>query len=661
MEKLLINEFFNYRFLSNLKSSPKKDKFAMVVSKVNEEANRYDQNLWIYDGGLKQLTSGNQEASYIWESNEQLLFKAMRNDETKKAVEEGEERSSFYRIHLAGGEAQLAFTLPLNITRFEVLNEDQYIMVVDYDLLHSKMYLMKDEEKQALLKQRKLDKAVEVVDELPFYANGGGYINKHRSRLMLYTVSTQTIEFLVDEEFDTDGFTLSEDKKKMLYWGVSFHVTPQRKAGIFEYDFESKKTEQLLPSGVAQIDQASYLKDQILVVASYAENFGINENSQFYLLAKQTLTLLAKYEQAIGNSVGSDCRYGGGSSVVVSEDKCFFITTIRNSSHLYSLDLSGRIEEVFTPEGSVDAIAMSDSGLIAIAMLDNHLQEVYEVDSKKQLTHFNDDVLQGKYVADYEAIHFINDGVELDGWVLKPINYDPAKRYPAILDIHGGPKTVYGQVFYHEMQYWASCGYFVFFMNPRGSDGRGNEFADIRGKYGTIDYEDLMRFCDVVLETYPAIDKTRVGETGGSYGGFMSNWINGHTDRFAAIASQRSISNWLGFSFTSDIGPYFADDQCGSNLWQDPEKLWWHSPLKYAQSCKTPMLFIHSDEDYRCPLSEGVQMASALMNQGVPTRLVMFKGENHELSRSGKPLNRIRRLSEITTWMDTYCKGANNE
>lgn len=117
-------------------------------------------------------------------------------------------------------------------------------------------------------------------------------------------------------------------------------------------------------------------------------------------------------------------------------------------------------------------------------------------------------------------------------------NYDETKKYPAILDIHGGPKTVYGKVFYHEMQVWASKGYFVFFCNIHGSDGRGNEFMDIRGKYGTIDYDELMQFTDKVLETYPQIDASKVGVTGGSYGGFMTNWIIGHTDRFACAASQ---------------------------------------------------------------------------------------------------------------------------
>ncbi len=248
------------------------------------------------------------------------------------------------------------------------------------------------------------------------------------------------------------------------------------------------------------------------------------------------------------------------------------------------------------------------------------------------------------------------DGLELDGWVLLPRGYDPARQYPAILDIHGGPKTVYGTVYYHEMQLWASQGYFVFYCNPRGGDGRGDAFADIRGKYGAIDYADLMGFTDRVLEAYPAIDARRVGVTGGSYGGFMTNWIIGHTDRFAAAASQRSISNWISMGYTTDIGYYFAPDQTAATPWDNLERMWDQSPLKYADRCVTPTLFIHSDQDYRCWQAEALQMFTALKVHGVESRLCLFKGENHELSRSGKPKHRIRRLREITGWMDRHLK-----
>jgi dipeptidyl aminopeptidase/acylaminoacyl peptidase len=206
------------------------------------------------------------------------------------------------------------------------------------------------------------------------------------------------------------------------------------------------------------------------------------------------------------------------------------------------------------------------------------------------------------------------------------------------------------------MQYWASSGYVIFFCNPRGSDGKGNAFADIRGKYGTIDYDDIIKFTDEVIKRYSFIDPERVGVTGGSYGGYMTNWIIGHTDRFKAAVSERSIANWISKFCTTDIGYYFVEDQIAATPWDNQDKLWQHSPLSYANQVKTPTLFLHSEEDYRCWLTEGLQMFTALKFHGVESRFCLFRGENHELSRSGKPQHRLRRLKEITEWFNQYLK-----
>ena len=323
------------------------------------------------------------------------------------------------------------------------------------------------------------------------------------------------------------------------------------------------------------------------------------------------------------------------------------------------LDANGRITKLTSSPGSVDGFAVRNGTMLLVRLSPDRLQEVYrlEQDREVQITHFNDWFANERRVVKPDPVTYTNGGVEIDGWVLKPVDWDPRQKYPAILNIHGGPKTVYGEVYFHEMQYWANQGYFVMFCNPRGSDGKGNDFADIRGKYGTIDYDDLMGFVDTVLAQYPSIDPERLGVAGGSYGGFMTNWIIGHTGRFKAAVSQRSISNWISMANTTDIGYYFVPDQIGADLWENTDKLWDASPLKYAGRVTTPTLFIHSEEDYRCWLVEGLQMFTALKYHGVEARLCMFRGENHELSRSGKPKHRIRRLQEISSWFARFLKG----
>jgi dipeptidyl aminopeptidase/acylaminoacyl peptidase len=274
---------------------------------------------------------------------------------------------------------------------------------------------------------------------------------------------------------------------------------------------------------------------------------------------------------------------------------------------------------------------------------------------ERRITSYNGWLVEERTVRRPERLEVGGDDVPtISGWVMLPQNYDPAGRYPAILQIHGGPKTAYGDVFFHEMQYLAGAGYVVFYCNPRGSDGRGNDFADIRGRYGTVDYQDIMRFTDAVVARYPSIDPQRLGVAGGSYGGFMTNWIVGHTERFRAAVSQRSISHWLSFFGTTDIGYFFGPDQVSATPWQSPERLAEQSPLTYAERVNTPTMFVHSDQDYRCWMAEALQMFTALRLRGVDTRLCLFRGENHELSRSGKPSQRLRRLQEIRRWFDEY-------
>ena len=661
-ETLQLRDFLKYRFVSNVTYAPDGEHAAYVIATCDEKHNTYQRRLYVWDGKAhKQLTNGGKESMYLWEDKDTLLFSSLRDKQDQEAVENGEERTVFYRISLHGGEAIKAFTIPLVVTGIQKVSDGCYACTVDYDLNYSYCYTLSEEEKAKVRKDKKDMEDYEILDELPFYGNGLGYTNKKRNSLFLYEENSDTLTRISTDIMDVMDVKWDKEKQLLYYTGeVNIQHKQTGRQGIYVYDRKAGTSKCILEQGEYMISGIEPWGEELLVIASDGRRYGINENAQFYFLKKRKLELFAANEASLWGSVGSDCRLGGGKSSCLYQDKYYFITTRRHEAHIYALDKQGDIQPVLELSGSVDAFDIHDKGLIFIGMQEDLLQELYQMDitnkTYQRISDYNMWVHETKTICPLEECNFTSDDITLYGWVMKPVGYEEGKQYPAILDIHGGPRTVYGTVFYHEMQVWANQGYFVFFMNPRGSDGRGNGFADINGKYGTIDYEDLMKFTDVVLERYPAIDQQRVGVTGGSYGGFMTNWIIGHTNRFKAAASQRSIANWISFAHTSDIGEFFTKDQQQADTWESVEELWWHSPLKYANQVTTPTLFIHSNEDYRCPYSEGLQMYSALVEHGIEARLCMFKGENHELSRSGKPKHRVKRLEEITNWMQQHLK-----
>ena len=650
MKAIELKDFLQYKFLNNVRISPDGSSATFGVAMCDEENNAYKQNIYLYrDGKAIPLTQSGKDSSAMYLDSDTVMFKSSReNCEEVKTV--------FYKITLMGGEAEKYFEIPLAVSKIEQIGDGQFVFLASYDKDFS--YVGREDKKEELLKAKKEAADYEVFTKIPFCHNGGGYAKNTSSRLYTYNVETKVLKQISPEGLEISSFQLKEDKSEILVIAETEKKKVSMKASLHTYRFESETWAEVIPEKEYTIDAAFYFDNTILFVGNKDVTHGCNENGRFFKVSSNNeITLFCDNEESLHGSVGSDCRFGGGITMKVDGEKLYFISTRVKDAHLMSLNKEGEIKEEIVLDGSVDCFDVNEGNIFFIGMKDGKLQELYkQADETEQLTELNEKILEDKYVASYEEVIFENDSLGFKGWVLLPKDYDSNKKYPAILDIHGGPKTVYGTVFYHEMQLWANMGYFVFFTNPRGGDGRGNEFLDIFGKYGTIDYDDLMKFTDVVLEKYPAIDAARVGVTGGSYGGFMTNWIVGHTNRFACAAMQRSISNWISFYGTSDIGMFFTEDQIHGNIFDSVEKLWEHSPLKYVKNVVTPTLFIHSDEDFRCPLEQATQFYTAMVDLGVEARFVMFHGENHELSRSGKPKHRVRRLQEITNWMELYLK-----
>ena len=653
-------DILTYKFLSDPRYNPAHTRAAFVVSQANEGENSYESRLWLYENGtVKQLTDLGKERGYVWLDDDRLLFPAVRSAAEKKRAEAREPFTSYYVLDLRGGEALPYFTLPFAASQLKVLDEKRFLVEGSVDKAHPDLYAADEETRKAALKEREDNKDYEVLDELPYWFNGAGITNGQRRRLFLVTLDPLTVTPISGPDEDMGSFEIFGDE---LFYAVQKRGPRMllKEFTLKARDLRTGEMRDVFSTDSFMLTTLKAVGGRLLLFGGEGTRYGLNENDYVYEVDPVTgaRRVLLATEYNLYNSVGADCRMGGGRGMVPVEDSLYHLTTRGGDAVLYRLDMDGTDTPMFTKTGAMDCFDIADGKALCVGLYDMRPQELYLCDlatgEAERITDFNGPALEDRYIAQPEPLSVESQGLTIRGWVLKPFGYDPDKRYPAVFDIHGGPKTVYGPVFYHEMQYWAGKGYFVFFCNPKGSDGGDNEFADIRGGYGDVDYKNLMDFADAALRAYPAIDPDRVCETGGSYGGFMTNWIIGHTDRFCCCASQRSISNWLSFVGVSDIGCYFAPDQTAGDLYDSPEKLWAQSPLKYAKRVKTPTLFIHSDEDYRCPLEQGLQMYAALVDRGVPARLCLFHGENHELSRSGKPLHRLRRLQEITDWFDKY-------
>jgi dipeptidyl aminopeptidase/acylaminoacyl peptidase len=262
-------------------------------------------------------------------------------------------------------------------------------------------------------------------------------------------------------------------------------------------------------------------------------------------------------------------------------------------------------------------------------------------------------------VAPTEEIRYTApDGQEIQGWIVKPPDFSAKEQWPLALNIHGGPHVMWSpaaHAMWLEWQLHAARGYVVFFCNPRGSDGYGDDFRTfIHNNWGEAEMDDILSGVDeVVARGY--VDEKRMALTGGSYGGFMTAWIIGHDNRFAAAVSQRGVYNLMSFFGTTDV-PRLIEYEFETLAFDDPEKMWHYSPFAYVRKMRTPLLLIHSDNDYRVPIADAEQMFTALKKLRRTVEFVRYPREGHELSRSGEPEHRIDRLERMTGWFDKYCK-----
>lgn len=345
------------------------------------------------------------------------------------------------------------------------------------------------------------------------------------------------------------------------------------------------------------------------------------------------------------------------------DGKLRFTAQIRGNSHIFEVDRSGgEVGQVTLGDRRLGSISTTQDGrYMAYTSTDamtpaemfisreNGNQEV-------QLTRFNEEWMAERTINPAEQLTWtVEDGTEIEGWVIKPVGYEEGGSYPLILKIHGGPHTAYGNTWFQTFHVLSASGFFVFYPNPRGSSSYGHEFTyATKGQWGYMDEEDFMSGLDAVFEKYPDVDPDRVGVSGGSYGGFMTNWLTARfPDRFAAANPSRSISNWKSWYGSSDAQG-LTEFEFGGTPWEERELYRDLSPINYVENVTAPTLIIHSEEDWRTPMTDAEQWYMALKKMEVPVEFVRYPRSSHGLSRTGEPWLLVDRLERIRSWFDHW-------
>ncbi|HLQ07152.1 MAG TPA: S9 family peptidase [Nitrososphaerales archaeon] len=632
-----VSDFKLYSMLSEPSISPDGSRVAFSARRANLDEDAYDSEVYIANvrtGKVSIFTAGKKDSDPKWSPDGRLiLFLSKRN------MKKEEKGNALYVIAADGGEARLLRRSEDGIENPQWSPDSKSVYFLSF-----------------VPKKSKED--VKVINRLTFWFNGLGFIYNRRKHLFKAQLDGGKVRQLTRGAFDVSDFAISHGGKKLAYLASTDDMRPYI-SDVFVAGTSGRKGKKLTKSTMTLSTLVWSPDDNLLAVAGDDLPSGFASHTRVWTVSPRSRKLerVEGVDKNKANALNSDARakaHGPGNLAWTNEG-IYYLQADGGSVRLYRAKPGSTPELVLGGERSIEGYDVHKGGVAFVAMDASHLEELYFSASKERvLSSLNAHVYDELRILEPHHVSFkASDGETVEGWVLLP---EGKTKVPGILYVHGGPKTAFGHSYMHEFQAFSGAGYAVIYLNPRGSDGYSEKFADIRGRYGTRDFDDLIEGLDIVLKKFPQIDGARMAIAGGSYGGFMTNWAIGHTNRFKAAVTDRSIASWISFWGTSDIGPYFTHDQVGGDPWNAEEKLLNDSPLRYAPNVETPLMLVHSMEDYRCWMVEGLEFYTALKMLGKEAELVLFPGENHDLSRVGKPKHRASRLKHYIRWFDEHLK-----
>jgi dipeptidyl aminopeptidase/acylaminoacyl peptidase len=679
-QKRLITEtdIFKFVWVADPQISPDGSRVAFVRVWVNQKADRYDSALWIAQtngGAARQLTAGPRDGAPRWSPDgKRLAF-------VRSAEKEGRPQpAQIYILTFDGGEAQALTDLPRGAGAPQWSPDGKTLAFISSEDLSKRDNAM-TEGGEVKVKPPEHVSDVRVITRGAYRSNGPGYLSpKIKTHIWTTPVPDAQGESpkpkqITRGNFDEGNISWSPDGKRIYFmtnralepyydppradlYSIASDGSDERKILSFDgrmgdYSLSDDGRRVALSGSLNRKPIQSYTQPDLFVADNLAEATARN--------------LTAGYDFDIGGGIGGDQRAprgGASDGAIWSKDgRYLYVNVAENGrANLKRIDAAtGKVEPVTTGDHEVQSYTATPdaSKMVLLISTPVNIGDLFLLDTASgkltQLTKINDELFSQLDITPPEEIWYASpDGRKIHGWIQKPPGFDSSKKYPFILEIHGGPHAAYGFTFTHEFQWMAAKGYVVLYTNPRGSTSYGQDFGNIiQYNYPGDDYKDLMAGVDELMKR-GYIDEKRLGVTGGSGGGVLTNWTVGHTNRFQAAVSQRSIADWAGFWYTADF-TLFQPTWFRGAPWEDPEDFVKRSPVTYIKNVTTPMMFIEGEADWRTPPTEGGEiMFRALKYRKIPTVMVRFPNESHELSRSGAPWHRVERLQHILNWFDKY-------
>jgi len=658
-------DLYNLETVSGIRISPDGKYIIYAQHRVDRKTEKKYSNLWILStAGEKprQFTFGDQnDASPSWSSDsQQIAFLSNRADNEKP--------SQIYLIPIYGGEAQPLTQIKGEINSLSWSPDGRRLLLTVRKTDPDALGRQEDEQK------KKLGVVSRHYDRLFYKRDGFGYLPHERTHIWTVNVASgRRSRQLTDHPVYDEVFAeWSPDGSQIVF------VSNRSQDPDSDIDLDDIY---IMPAGGGDFKQVKapqgpkghpvFSPDGRWIAYFGVEgiNKGFKNNSLWVLPADGSApahNLTEAYDLHVDSFTINDTITPEFISPTWSKDcqTIYFQAMFHGYTQLKSISRSGgNLQDVIAEKGVVASFSL-DNTQSQLAFFFAKISEPGQIclrnlasGQTKTLTALNRSWLDKEDLGKVEEVWFKSpDGNDLQGWILTPPGFDPSKKYPSIMEIHGGPQTQYGYFFMHEFYYLASKGFVVYFCNPRGGRGYGEEHT--RGiflDWGNKDNVDLMAWADYA-EKLPYIDPLRMGVTGGSYGGYMTVWIIGHTNRFKAAVTQRCVSNFVSMWGSSDYNWTFEREISNQPPFVDLQTYWDHSPIKYIGNAHTPTLVIHNENDHRCPIEQGEQVFVALKRLGVDTEFVRFPEEFHGLSRTGRTDRRIARLNHILRWFEKYLK-----